>query len=101
MITYTGTLTGSGVLTGTGVLAGVTEDVRQSDVVTTDLVISSNGAFSGTEDQVITTTVTINFPGEPSSSTTSPYDTGALSVSGNVNTPYTTTTSSGGAVSKT
>ncbi len=96
MSTYTGTLAGSGVFTGTGVLAGVTEDVSQSDAVTADLVINGNGTFTGTEDQVITTTVTINFPGEPSSTTTSTYDTGALPVSGSVNTPNITTTSANG-----
>jgi hypothetical protein len=101
MSTYTGTLTGSGVFKGTGALAGVTEDISQTDVVTADLTINSNGTFSGTEDQVITTTVTIDFPGLPSSTSTSTYDTGTKPVSGNVKNPYTTTTSAGGATTKT
>jgi hypothetical protein len=96
MPTYTGTLTGSGEFVGTGILSGVTEDVSQSDDVTAELVLNSNGTFTGTEDQVFTTTVTINFPGEPSSTTTSTYDTGAKPISGSVNTPYITTITENG-----
>jgi autotransporter passenger strand-loop-strand repeat protein len=96
MPTYTGTLTGSGEFVGTGILSGVTEDVSQSDDVTAELVFNSNGTFTGTEDQVFTTTVTINFPGEPSSTTTSTDDTGAKPVSGNVNKPYITTITANG-----
>jgi hypothetical protein len=96
MPTYTGTLTGSGEFVGTGILSGVTEDVSQSDDVTAELVLNSNGTFTGTEDQVFPTTVTINFPGESPSTTTSTYDTGAKPVSGNVNTPYVTTITENG-----
>ena len=48
MPTYTGTLTGSGEFVGTGILSGVTEDVSQSDDVTAELVLNSNGTFTGT-----------------------------------------------------
>jgi hypothetical protein len=86
MTTYTGTLTGSGTFTG----PGFTEQESQSDAETVVLTIDASGNFTGTDDQLITTTVTVNIPGVPPTTQTSTYDSGPQPVSGNVNTPYTT-----------
>jgi hypothetical protein len=87
MTIYTGTLTGSGEFFGTGVLSGVTENIDQSIAVTLNVTINPDGSFAGTEDQIVTTTVTVTFPGTPPSTTTSTQDTGAQAVSGNVTSP--------------
>jgi RTX calcium-binding nonapeptide repeat (4 copies) len=88
MITYTGTLQGDGQFSG----LGITENVAQTDAVTLNISINSDGSYSGTEDQVITTTVTI----AGLAPVTSTYDSGFVAVSGNVNTSNTTTTTENG-----
>jgi hypothetical protein len=80
MITYTGTLQGDGQFSG----LGITENVAQTDAVTLNISINSDGSYSGTEDQVITTTVTI----AGLAPVTSTYDSGFVAVSGNVNFQY-------------